>query len=98
MWRYIQAADAVNENLSITDQDLERACEDLSNVGIQGLEAQAILKWLASTHPSAIATGTMDTNGTIREAEPEVYQSVKGVNVASEKTKETLRVQTSGWV
>jgi len=90
MWKYIRANDAVNENLSIIDQDLERACEELSNVGIQGLEAQAILKRLEHVHPSVIDVGTVDANGTFFEVEPEVYQSIKGVNVAFREDQKKL--------
>jgi cytochrome c len=94
MWKYIQAADAINENLSIIDKDLERACEEFSNVGIQGSDAQAVLKRLARVHPSVIDAGTVDANGTFLEVEPELYRSIKRVNVAFREDQKKLPRQS----
>jgi hypothetical protein len=90
MWRYIQAEDAVNEDLSIIDQNLERACEELSNAGIQGSRSKEVLKRLACIHPSVIDAGTIDANDTISEAEPEIYQYIKGVNVSFRENQRRL--------
>jgi hypothetical protein len=81
MWSYIQAADALNANLSRMDQSLVEASLALGRTGLEGSEAQQILRELTLTDPSIIDCATISTNGTILEIKPEEFQYVKGDNV-----------------
>jgi hypothetical protein len=81
MWSYIQAADALNANLSRIDQALGDACLALSRTGLEGPKVQQILRNLALTDPSIIDCTAISANGTILEVEPEEFQYIKGTNV-----------------
>ncbi len=81
MWSYIQAADALNANLSQMDQSLSEACLALSRTGLEGSKASQILRDLTRTNPNIIDFATISTNGTILEIEPEEFHYVKGSNV-----------------
>jgi len=81
MWSYIQAADALNANLSRMDQALGDACLALSRTGLEGPKAQQILRDLFLTDPSIIDCAAVSANGTILEIEPEEFGYVKGTNI-----------------
>jgi hypothetical protein len=81
LWRLLSASDAVNFNLSKIETALGDASLALSETGIQGPAARAVLLNLTKAVPSVIDCITIDANGTVREVEPMYFESVKGENL-----------------
>jgi hypothetical protein len=81
LWRLLSASDAVNANLSRIETALVDASLALSETGIDGPAAQAILSNLTKADTSVIDCITIDANGTVREVEPASFESVKAANL-----------------
>jgi hypothetical protein len=80
LWRFISASDAVNSNLSKIEMALINASLALSETGIEGPAARSVLSNLTAADAAVVDCITMDTNGTVHEAEPAGFESVKGMN------------------
>ena len=78
MWRLLSASDAVNSNLSKIETALADASLALSETGIDGPAARAVLSNLTMVDAAVIDCITIDANGTVREVEPMSFESVKG--------------------
>ncbi|MFZ3148947.1 MAG: hypothetical protein WA137_07885 [Methanothrix sp.] len=85
LWRLLSASDAVNSNLSRIEMALVNASLALSETGIDGPAAQAILSNLTMVDTAVIDCITIDANGTVREVEPISFESVKGANLKRQK-------------
>ena len=85
LWKFLSASDAVSANLSKIEMALVDASKALSETGIKGPAAMAVLSNLMMTDPAVIDCITIDTNGTVREVEPKLFESVKGVNLKWQK-------------
>ena len=81
MWRLLSASDAVNSNLSQIETALADASLVLSETGIDGPAARAVLSNLTKVDTAVIDCITIDANGTVREVEPRSFESVKGANL-----------------
>ncbi len=81
LWKFIQAEDALNSNLTRIDAALANISSDLSKTGIQGPKAQAILKNFSAVDPAQIDCITIGLNGSILEIKPDEYAYVKGENI-----------------
>ncbi|MDQ1261327.1 MAG: hypothetical protein QG575_508, partial [Euryarchaeota archaeon] len=81
LWRLLSASDAVNSNLSRIETALIDASLALSETGIDGPAARAVLSNLTKTDASVIDCITIDANGTVLEVEPALFESVKGANL-----------------
>jgi len=95
MWSYIEAADALNANLSRIDQALGDACLALSRTGLEGPKVQQILRNLTLNAPSIIDCTAISANGTILEIEPEEFQYIKGTNVGYQEQFKKIMVSRS---
>ena len=85
MWRLLSASDAVNSNFSKIETALADASLVLSETGIDGPAAQAVLSNLTMVDTAVIDCITIDANGTVREVEPMSFESVKGTNLKRQK-------------
>jgi hypothetical protein len=81
LWKLLSASDAVTTNLSRIEMALVNASLELSETGIDGPEARAILLNITKVDPSIIDCITIDVNGTVREVEPESFANIKGENL-----------------
>ncbi len=85
LWRLLSASDAVNSNLSRIETALVDASLALSETGIDGPAARAVLSDLTKVVPSVIDCITIDANGTVREVEPISFESMKGENLKGQE-------------
>ncbi len=85
LWRLLSASDAVSTNLSKIEKSLIDASLALSETGIDGTDAKAVLSNLTKADSAVIDCITIDVNGTVREVEPESFGSVKGENLKWQK-------------
>jgi hypothetical protein len=85
LWRLLSASDAVNSNLSRIETALVDASLSLSETGIYGPAARAVLSKLTTADTAVIDCITIDVNGTVREVEPVSFESVKGENLKRQK-------------
>jgi hypothetical protein len=85
LWRLLSASDAVNSNLSRIETALVDASLALSEAGIDGPAARAVLSNLTKADASVIDCITIGANGTVREVEPASFESVKGENLKGQK-------------
>lgn len=85
LWRLLSASDAVNSNLSKIETALADASLALSETGIYGPAARAVLSNLTMVDTAVIDCITIDANGTVREVEPMSFESVKGANLKWQK-------------
>lgn len=85
LWRLLSASDAVNSNLSRLANALVDASLVLSETGIDGPAARAVLSNLTMVDTAVIDCITIDANGTVREVEPVSFESVKGTNLRRQK-------------
>ncbi|NYT01690.1 MAG: hypothetical protein GKC10_02890 [Methanosarcinales archaeon] len=90
MWRYIQAVDSVNSNLSAIDERLAYACAALSRTGLQGPGTSEILRDLSATGQGMVDAITIDANGTIVEVEPQEYQHIRGMDIGDQEHVKTV--------
>lgn len=81
LWSFISASDAVNSNLSKIEMALVNASLALSETGIDGPAAQAVLSKLTTADSAVVDCITIDANGTVREVVPAAFESVKGMNL-----------------
>lgn len=81
LWRLLAASDAVNSNLSRMQTALEDASLALTEAGIDGPAANAVLLNLAKADPSVIDCVTIDASGIVREVQPKSFESMKGENL-----------------
>ncbi len=95
MWSYIQAADALNTNLSRIDLALGDACLALSRAGLEGPKVQPILRDLSLTDPAIIDCAAISANGTILEIDPEEFGYVKGINVGYQEPLKKIMASRS---
>lgn len=94
LWRLLSASDAVNTNLSKIEMALVDASLALSETGIDGSDAKAVLSKLTKADSSVIDCITIDKNGIVREVEPESFGSVKGENLKwQEHVNDTLNTK-----
>jgi hypothetical protein len=94
LWRLLSASDAVSTNLSKIEMALVDASLALSETGIDGPDAMAVLSNLTEADSAVIDCITIDTNGTVREVEPESFESVKGENLKwQEHVNDTLNTR-----
>ena len=85
LWSLLSASDAVNSNLSKIETALTDASLVLSETGIDGPAARAVLSNLTMVDTAVIDCITIDANGTVREVEPVSFESVKGANLRQQK-------------
>jgi hypothetical protein len=85
MWKFVQAEDAVGASLTMIDRTLLDASLSLSQTGIIGPVAGAILENLTVKVPSTIDAVTVDLNGTIQEVAPDEYQYAKGEYIGDQE-------------
>lgn len=85
LWRLLSASDAVHSNLSKIEMALVNASLALSETGIDGLAARAVLSNLTAADSAVVDCITIDANGTVREVEPAAFESVKGLNLKWQK-------------
>jgi hypothetical protein len=85
LWSLLSASDAVNTNLSKIEEALVDASLALSETGIEGSAAKAVLLNLTNADPAVIDCITIDTDGTVHEVEPTSFESVKGENLKRQK-------------
>jgi len=85
LWRLLSASDAVNSNLSRLANALVDASLSLSETGIDGPAARAVLTNLTMVDTAVIDCITIDAEGTVREVEPASFESVKGTNLRRQK-------------
>jgi hypothetical protein len=85
LWRLLSACDAVNTNLSRIEADLVDASLALSETGIEGPAARAVLSNLTKADTAVIDCITIDARGTVLEVEPMSFESVKGANLKGQK-------------
>ena len=85
LWRLLSATDAVSANLSKIELALADASLALSETGIDGPTARAVLSNLTMADAAVIDCITIDANGTAREVEPMSFESVKGANLKWQK-------------
>ncbi|MDD1731493.1 MAG: hypothetical protein LUO83_05010 [Methanothrix sp.] len=78
IWMLLAACDAVSTNLSRIETALIDASIALSKTGIDGPGAREVLSKLTLADSSAIDCITIDTDGIVREVEPESFEGVKG--------------------
>ncbi|MGB7571937.1 MAG: hypothetical protein WBL87_09295, partial [Methanothrix sp.] len=78
IWVLLAASDAVSTNLSRIETALIDASIALSKTGIDGPGAREVLSKLTAADSSAIDCITIDTDGIVREVEPESFEGVKG--------------------
>jgi hypothetical protein len=95
MWSYIQAADALNANLSRMDQALGDACLALSRAGLEGPKVQPILRDITLTDPAIIDCAAISANGTILEIDPGEFGYVKGINVGYQEPLKKIMASRS---
>jgi len=81
LWRLLTASDAVNSNLSRIETALADASLALTETGIDGPAANAVLLNLTRADPSVIDCVTIDVGGIVREVQPQSFKSVKGENL-----------------
>lgn len=81
LWRLITASDAVTTNLSKIETALFDASLALSEAGIDGPDAGGVLSNLTRADSAVVDCIAIDANGTVREVEPESFESVKGENL-----------------
>lgn len=94
LWRLIYASDAVSTNLSKIKMALVDASIALSEAGVDGPDARAVLSNLTQADSAVIDCITIDVNGTVREVEPESFASVKGENLRWQKhVNDTLNIR-----
>ncbi|MDD4652926.1 MAG: hypothetical protein PHQ34_11940 [Methanothrix sp.] len=92
LWRLLTASDAMNANLSRMETALEDASLALTETGIDGPAANAVLLNLTRTDPSVIDCITIDASGIVQEVEPESFESVKGENlIGQSQVNDTIR-------
>ncbi len=99
LWRLLTATDAVSTNLSRIETALTDASLALSETGIDGPRAVAVLSNLTRADSSVIDCITIDGNGTVREVAPESFESMKGENLLGQQhVNDTLNTrQYSGF-
>jgi hypothetical protein len=85
LWSLLSASDAVNSNLSKIETALTDASLVLSETGIDGPAARAVLSNLTMVDTAVIDCIMIDANGTVREVEPVSFESVKGANLRRQK-------------
>jgi hypothetical protein len=85
LWSFISACDAVNSNLSKIEMALADASLALSETGIDGPAARAVLSNLTASDSAVVDCITIDPNGTVREVEPAEFDMVKGMNLLWQK-------------
>lgn len=85
MWKFVQAEDAVNANLTKIDLALAGASMELSKTGLAGAGAQSILRNLTSVDPSTIDCITIGSNGTILEVVPDEYRHIMGEDIGQQE-------------
>jgi hypothetical protein len=85
LWSLLSATDAVNANLSRIEMALVDASLALSETGIDGPDAMAVLSNLTTADSAVIDCITIDVNGTVREVEPASFGSIKGENLKWQK-------------
>jgi hypothetical protein len=85
LWRLLSASDAVNSNLSRIEMALVDASLVLSETGIDGPAARAVLSNLTMVDAAIIDCITIGANGTVREVEPMSFENVKGANLKWQK-------------
>ena len=78
IWMLLAASDAVSTNLSRIETALIDASIALSKTGIDGQGAREVLSKLTAADSSVIDCITIDTDGIVREVEPESFEGVKG--------------------
>lgn len=78
IWMLLAASDAVSTNLSRIETALIDASIALSKTGIDGPGAREVLSKLTLADASVIDCITIDTDGIVREVEPESFEGVKG--------------------
>jgi hypothetical protein len=90
IWSLVQATDSVGADLAEIDRALLDASLALSDAGIEGKEARAVLGDLAGLGPWVVDCITVDLNGTIVEVVPEEYQEVRGTSIRDQEHIERL--------
>ena len=75
LWRLLTATDAVSTNLSRIETALTDASLALSETGIDGARAVAVLSNLTGADSSVIDCITIDVNGTVHEVAPESFET-----------------------
>jgi hypothetical protein len=94
LWSLLSATDAVNSNLSKIEKALVDASIALSETGIEGPNAKAVLSNLTMADPAVIDCITIDTDGIVREAEPTSFESLKGENLKwQEQVNDTINTK-----
>ena len=78
IWILLAACDAVSTNLSRIETVLIDASIALSKTGLDGPGAREVLSKLTAADSSVIDCITIDTDGIVREVEPESFEGVKG--------------------
>ncbi len=85
LWGLVSASDAVSENLTKVETALMNASIALSEMGIDGPDAEQVLSRLVLADPSVIDCITIDPTGTVHEVEPSPFESVKGENLKAQE-------------
>lgn len=92
LWRLLTASDALNANLSRMEAALVDASLALTETGIDGPAANAVLLNLTKADPSVIDCVTIDASGIVREVQPQSFESVKGENLMGQsQVNDTIR-------
>lgn len=92
LWRLLTACDAVNSNLSRIETALEDASLALTETGIDGPAANAVLLNLTRADPSVIDCVTIDSSGIVREVQPQSFDSMKGESLLGQsQVNDTIR-------
>jgi hypothetical protein len=85
IWKFVQAEDAINANLTRIDLALVGASQELSRTGLSGPGPKEVLLNLTGIDPFAIDCITVGLNGTVLEVEPEKYQYILGEDVGQQE-------------
>jgi hypothetical protein len=92
LWRLLTASDALNANLSRMEAALVDASLALTETGIDGPAANAVLLNLTKADPSVIDCVTIDASGIVREVQPQSFESMKGENlIGQNQVNDTIR-------
>lgn len=92
LWRLLTASDAVNSNLSRIETALMDASLALTETGIDGPAANAVLLNLTRADPSVIDCVTIDSSGIVREVQPQSFDSIKGESLLGQsQVNDTIR-------
>lgn len=80
-----RCAGDVKTALARMDKDLAWAAFQLSSLGLSGAPARGILSQALQNNPLALDAITLDSQGIIREAEPEEYLSLVGQDISQQE-------------